>query len=123
MRAAHIFATRRDGVPSNTAHRQEKREFRIPLSHHSYLSGQADAAEGMPRNPQLPAHAKARIAAYHRGYDSILQDDEPEYDPDQRGPCPGHEFEFTGTAYGGDDESYHGEGRVYCTHCGADGDA
>lgn len=35
----------------------------------------------------------------------------------------GHDFECTGTAYGGDDPSYHGEGRCYCTHCGADGDA
>jgi hypothetical protein len=34
----------------------------------------------------------------------------------------GHEFVCTGTAYGGDDESYHGEGRSYCVHCGADGD-
>lgn len=37
--------------------------------------------------------------------------------------CPGHEWVYTGSAYGGDDESYHGEGRVYCSHCGADGDA
>lgn len=37
--------------------------------------------------------------------------------------CPGHQWAYTGTAYGGDDESYHGEGRCYCTHCGADGDA
>lgn len=35
----------------------------------------------------------------------------------------GHKFVCTGTAYGGDDESYHGEGRSYCIHCGADGDA
>lgn len=35
----------------------------------------------------------------------------------------GHEFAYTGTAYGGDDPSYHGEGRCYCIHCGADGDA
>lgn len=49
--------------------------------------------------------------------------DEPEYDPGQRGPCPGHKFECTGTAYGGDDESYFGEGRCYCIYCGADGDA
>ncbi len=34
-----------------------------------------------------------------------------------------HEFVCTGTTYGGDDESYHGEGRCYCIHCGADGDA
>lgn len=35
----------------------------------------------------------------------------------------GHRFVCTGTAYGGDDASYHGEGRSYCEHCGADGDA
>lgn len=35
----------------------------------------------------------------------------------------GHHFEYTGTAYRGDDERYHGEGRCYCIHCGADGDA
>lgn len=34
----------------------------------------------------------------------------------------GHKFICTGTAYGGDDESYGGEGRCYCVHCGADGD-
>lgn len=37
--------------------------------------------------------------------------------------CPGHEWSCSGTAYGGDDESYHGEGRCYCSICGADGDA
>lgn len=35
----------------------------------------------------------------------------------------GHRFECTGTAYGGDDERWHGEGRCLCIHCGADGDA
>lgn len=35
----------------------------------------------------------------------------------------GHEWAYTGTEYGGDDESYRGEGRCYCVHCGADGDA
>lgn len=35
----------------------------------------------------------------------------------------GHRFAYSGTAYGGDDDSYHGEGRAYCMHCGADGDA
>jgi hypothetical protein len=48
-------------------------------------------------------------------------DDEPA--PGQRGHCPGHVWAYTGAAYGGDDESYHGEGRVYCEICGADGDA
>lgn len=35
----------------------------------------------------------------------------------------GHSWVCTGTAYGGDDERWHGEGRCYCEHCGADGDA
>ena len=34
-----------------------------------------------------------------------------------------HEWECSGSAYGGDDDRWHGEGRVYCTLCGADGDA
>lgn len=41
-------------------------------------------------------------------------------------PCSnpeGHEWMYTGTAYGGDDSSYNGEGRCYCAYCGADGDA
>lgn len=37
--------------------------------------------------------------------------------------CPGHKWVFTGSAYGGDEDSYHGEGRCYCSLCGADGDA
>jgi len=37
--------------------------------------------------------------------------------------CPGHEWAYTGSAYGGDDASFHGEGRCYCRNCGADGDA
>lgn len=51
-------------------------------------------------------------------------DDDTEFDgePACTGP-KGHEFVCTGTQYGGDDESYHGEGRCYCVHCGADGDA
>lgn len=35
----------------------------------------------------------------------------------------GHSWVYTGTAYGGDDESYFGEGRCYCEFCGAGGDA
>lgn len=37
--------------------------------------------------------------------------------------CPGHEFVYTGTQYGGDDARWGGEGRCYCVHCGLDGDA
>jgi len=35
----------------------------------------------------------------------------------------GHFWSHTGTAYGGDDDGYHGEGRAYCSSCGADGDS
>lgn len=34
----------------------------------------------------------------------------------------GHDWVYTGTAYGGDDERWCGEGRCYCANCGADGD-
>ena len=37
--------------------------------------------------------------------------------------CPGHEWSYSGTSYGGDDESYRGEGRCRCALCGKDGDA
>lgn len=50
----------------------------------------------------------------------------PDFDDDGEPRCTnpgGHEFECTGTAYGGDDESYFGEGRCFCVWCGADGDA
>lgn len=42
--------------------------------------------------------------------------------PDPYESTCAHEWVYTGTAYGGDDERYHGEGRVYCSKCGADGD-
>jgi hypothetical protein len=35
----------------------------------------------------------------------------------------GHQWSYSGTEYGGDDDSYRGEGRAYCALCGADGDA
>lgn len=44
-------------------------------------------------------------------------------DPEEEEEICNHEWSYTGSAYGGDDDSYHGEGRVYCTKCGADGDA
>lgn len=34
-----------------------------------------------------------------------------------------HVWSYSGTAYGGDDERYHGDGRCYCSLCGLDGDA
>ena len=44
-------------------------------------------------------------------------------EPDEPFDDCAHEWEYTGSAYGGDDESYFGEGRCYCSKCGADGDA
>lgn len=46
-----------------------------------------------------------------------------ETDPDACSNPGGHEFVSTGTADGGDDERWMGEGRCFCIHCGADGDA
>lgn len=42
---------------------------------------------------------------------------------DDAGDECAHEWVSTGTNDGGDDSRFHGEGRTYCTRCGADGDA
>lgn len=39
------------------------------------------------------------------------------------GMTVGHDWNYTGSNYGGDDGSYHGDGRCLCSLCGADGDA
>lgn len=47
------------------------------------------------------------------------------FDEDGQPVCSnpeGHEWSYTGSSYGGDDDSYMGEGRCYCMWCGADGD-
>jgi hypothetical protein len=44
------------------------------------------------------------------------------YHPTAQDLCA-HEWSYTGSAYGGDEDSYGGEGRCYCCKCGADGDA
>ena len=49
--------------------------------------------------------------------------DEPDEEIDRCSNSQGHKFECTGTAYGGEDERWHGEGRSLCVYCGADGDA
>ncbi len=51
------------------------------------------------------------------------REQEAEDDPDACTNPGGHQFQHTGTAYGGDDPRWHGEGRSICIHCGADGDA
>jgi hypothetical protein len=45
-----------------------------------------------------------------------------EDEPTEQDRCA-HRWVYTGTNYGGDDESHHGDGRCYCDLCGADGDA
>lgn len=56
----------------------------------------------------------------YAGNDAAADDED---EPLSRCTSPtGHEFECTGTAYGGDDERWHGEGRCLCIYCGADGD-
>lgn len=44
-------------------------------------------------------------------------------DPNSRCDHCAHDWVYTGIAYGGDDPRWHGEGRCYCSKCGADGDA
>jgi len=66
--------------------------------------------------------AAPAFAAINLVDEDAEEDDDGDYPP----PCTnpgGHKFECTGTAYGGDDERWHGEGRCLCIHCGADGDA
>lgn len=58
--------------------------------------------------------------------DDVMFEDDCE--PSQcNGGCrsvpPGENWAYTGTQYGGDDDSFYGEGRCYCMFCGADGDA
>jgi hypothetical protein len=52
----------------------------------------------------------------------VFVDDEPEIEPIDVDNCA-HEWAYTGTIYGGDDDRWHGEGRCFCIWCGADGDA
>jgi hypothetical protein len=51
------------------------------------------------------------------------RDEETEDFGDRCSSPKGHSFRRTGAAYGGDDERWGGEGRCFCVHCGADGDA
>ena len=55
--------------------------------------------------------------------DDEAQDEWAEYEAERCSNPAGHSWVYTGTAYGGDDERWCGEGRCYCRHCGADGDA
>lgn len=51
--------------------------------------------------------------------EDVLDHDQEPIDP--RDECD-HDWNYTGTQYGGEDDRWHGEGRVICRKCGADGD-
>jgi hypothetical protein len=53
---------------------------------------------------------------------NTLEDDEPADDCPHAYPDGTSAWVYTGTAYGGDDPRWFGEGRCYCALCGADGD-
>ena len=65
-------------------------------------------------------HPRIRALTIHR----YIRDDHglslPQFECETE---KGHSWSYTGSAYGGDDDSFHGEGRAYCCYCGADGDA
>jgi hypothetical protein len=71
-------------------------------------------------DPLFPSFAHDPEIDHGFDDDMFDGDDDPDEGCSNKG---GHEFVCSGTAYGGDDESYHGEGRCYCQWCGADGDA
>jgi hypothetical protein len=68
-------------------------------------------------------------AAVAAGHDVFIREEAdigafpfPDDDEPDQESCA-HEWAYTGTSYGGDDERWMGEGRCYCLKCGADGDA
>lgn len=76
----------------------------------------------------LTVNQKLWLVLFIETWDAAVQEEaaeaaDEEHDTDGCSNSLGHSFICTGTAYGGDDERYHGEGRCYCIHCGADGDA
>ncbi|CAB3730447.1 hypothetical protein LMG22037_05532 [Paraburkholderia phenoliruptrix] len=68
------------------------------------------------------AYREARGNLHYRAIDALgyVRDPGPSVDMEQY-TCA-HQWAYTGTAYGGDDTSYFGEGRCYCLRCGIDGD-
>lgn len=81
-----------------------------------------DMRPSQPVTPVGAADASVRPADGDAASPPAVADDDGSYPP----PCSdpgGHKFEGTGTAYGGEDDRWGGEGRMLCIHCGADGDA
>ena len=61
------------------------------------------------------------VAEEVRGMGAVIDEDNRPW-LDEVGNCA-HEWAYSGTAYGGDDERWFGDGRCYCAKCGADGDS
>lgn len=83
----------------------------------------------MPRYDDIdPQDIDPETNAPYANYSSPALDTsfhDQEMDVDDEDACTdrrGHEWAYTGTQYGGDDERWQGEGRCHCVHCGADGD-
>lgn len=88
----------------------------LTVSHVQWLAeGWIWYQELRKKHPTVPARI---IVAY-----MLRGDDAQSFEAFVCESTTGHKWAYTGTAYGGDDESYHGEGRCYCRRCGADGDA
>lgn len=80
-----------------------------------------DAGDSLTTNPYEPASRE--YDDWRNGWehaDEQWRDIERE---EREADSCAHEWSYSGTAYGGDDPRYMGEGRVRCVHCGADGDA
>lgn len=104
-----------------------KFEMRCPKCGSPNIARDASVRWSYDEQAWILSGLQDNIACQDCGADEIdgrrVAIDESEFDPGQRRPCPGHKFAYTGTQYGGDDDRFHGEGRAYCEHCGADGDA
>ena len=92
------------------------------MDDHELLLSIQERLDGVVWSPDtLEDIAKLMVKSGYRIRDKDDVDREP--DPGSDNPDCVHEWAYTGTAYGGDDERWMGEGRAYCVNCGADGDA
>lgn len=84
--------------------------------------GHVQAANNGNKRRRVPPRPASRKS---ESLDEILHADPngENTNPDRCTNPKGHEFACTGTAYGGGDERFHDDGRCYCIHCDADGNA
>lgn len=69
------------------------------------------------------AFRRARENLQYRAIDALLFVRDPGVAVDMEQFTCRHRWTYTGVGYGGEDSSYHGEGRCFCCYCGLDGDA